>query len=63
MPLTPEDEGLAAVAELIEEPTDALIEELEPEEKEGPPLAPAPPPEIVRLVTCPFRIKCFKDHR
>jgi hypothetical protein len=52
MPLTPEEEGLAAVAELIEEPIEALVEELELEDNEGLPPAPPPPPpppELVRL--------------
>jgi hypothetical protein len=61
MPPTPEEEGLATVAELIEEPIEALVEELELEDNEGPP--PAPPPELVRFVSCSLRMKCLKDHR
>jgi hypothetical protein len=63
MPLAPEEEGLAAVAELIEDPIEVLTEELELEGKEGPSPAPPPPPELVRLVSCSFRMKCFEDHQ
>jgi hypothetical protein len=55
MPLTPEEEDLEAFAE--------LIEELELKEKEGPPPAPPPRPELVRLVSCSFKMECFKDHQ
>lgn len=62
MPPTPEEEGLATVAELIEEPIEALVEELELEDNEEPPPAP-PPPELVRFVSCSLRMKCLKDHQ